>query len=173
MLTPKQITLQEALSDAKLTDLPKEWTPDSNVTWITAIVLCTKIGGIHEYVRCVNDGDNRPIVKRDYGKPATIIKYDRIFPIHTLEKRFMPDLRSDKAIIAFLEKCGYKTEVIEAKLNKEGKSPEDVKADRAVVKTLVTKAAIKLAQTTLAEEERCKNIYKPHNGKGQSEEADA
>lgn len=172
MLTPKQITLQEALQDAGMTDLPKEWTPESNSTWISAIVLCTKVGGQQEYVRCVNDGNGKPTVKKDYGRSAAILRYDRIFPTATLDKRFMPDLRSDKAIITFLDKAGYKPAVIEALLSKDGKTPEQAKADRNTVKEYVTKAAIKMAQKTLAEEQRCKNIYKPRNGKGQ-QEADA
>lgn len=154
MLTPKQISLQAALKDFGLRELPRELQPDE--IWITAIGFVTKACG-KEYVKLVNE-DDKPVVKKDYGTCAAIHKIDRIYPVDKLDKRFTPDLRSNKAIATFLEKNGENLQVVERLLTKEDKTAEQYQQDRAKVKKMVINAAIKLAKATLAEEKRCANI---------------
>lgn len=153
-MTPKQISLQAALQDFGLRELPKELQP--NEIWITAIGLVTKGCG-SEYVKLTNEND-APVVKKDYGTCSAILKIEKIFPVDKLDKRFVPDLRSNKAIIEFLSKNGYAPNQAEALLSKDNKTPEQIQEDRAKVKKAVTSVAIKLAKQTLAEEKRCRNI---------------
>lgn len=160
MLTTKAITLQKELQSAGLRDLPNEWTPESGEIWITAIILCTKSNGLQEYVFAVNDGNNKPIIKRDSGTPAAIKTFDRYFPVDKLEKKFVPELRSLKAQKEFLIKNGYPEADMEALFSKDGKTAEQVESDRKAIKEYINKVALRLAKQTLAEEKRCRNIGK-------------
>lgn len=157
-LSPTEITLQEALQDFGLRTLPREWKSESNVIWVSGIARVTKVGSRTEYVKCVNNGHNIPSITRDYGACAAILSVDAIYPVDILDKSKTPDLRSDKAIIAFLSKNGYNEAAITSMLSKEDKSPEEFKADRAVVKGYITQVAITLAKKMLAEEDRVKEI---------------
>lgn len=158
MITPEEETLQIALQEAGLRALPKEWKPESSVVWITAIALVTKVGCRREYVYCHNSGYNLPSVAKDYGACAAIISFDAIYPVEILDKRFTPDLRSNDAIIKFLAKNGHQASVVASLLSKDGKTPEEIKKDKAIVKSYVNQAAIVLAKKTLAEESRVNEI---------------
>lgn len=156
MLTQKEITLQAALQDFGLKDLPRMW--DKNVsTMIDGIALVTKVGGTKEYVKVSFDGEE-VIVVRDYGTCASIINIDKVYAVNVLDKKFTPDLRSDKAIVTFLGKKGYDETVIESLLSKDGKTPEQSKSDRAKVKKYVNLVALALAKKELAERDRCNEI---------------
>lgn len=170
-LSDKAITLQECLAATGQRDLPKKIGANYNKVWIKAICLVRKAGGFEEYCLCDNDGNNKPSIKRDFGRSAAIQEILGIFPYQELEGRFTPDLRSDKAILSFLVKNGYKEEEISTLLEKEGKDPEQVKKDRATVKTFVNNIALKLAKNTLAEEQRCKDLknYKKRIDNGEEE----
>lgn len=160
MLTTKAITLQKELQATGLRDLPEEWTPESGDIWINAIILCTKSNGLQEYVFAINDGNNRPIIKRDSGTPAAIKTYNKYYPVDKLEKRFVPALRSLAAQKEFLIKYGYSAKEMEILFSKDGKTAEQVDADRKTIKGYINRVALKLAQQTLAEEKRCRNIKK-------------
>lgn len=160
-MTPKQITLQAALQDFGLRELPAEYNPELNVPWVTGIALVTKAGGVTEYVRVSNRGDGSPEVKKDYGTPAAVLRYDRLFAVDKLEKRFIPVLRGRTAQLDFLVKNGYSTEEIIALLEKKDKTPEQIEADQNKIRGYINKVALSLAKTVLQEEKRCRNIYKP------------
>lgn len=160
MITPKEETLQLALQDYGLRALPKAYNRDSGTVWITGIALVTKVLGQQEYVKCTNNGLGVPVITRDYGAVASIISVDAIYPVDCVDKRFTPDLRSDKAIITFLSKNGHQPSVIESLLSKEGKTPEQIKTDRATTRQYINQAAIKIAKKTLAEEARIAEMHK-------------
>lgn len=158
MLTELEISLQKALSEYGLRELPEEWSPESGVEVIDGIALVTKIGGIQDYCKVVNEGLGRFAIKRDYGKCARIISIDKIFPVNVLQKRFAPVLKSDKDIVMFLSKNGHNAAAIESLLNTDGKTAEQIQADKAVVESYVNAVAVEIAQKTIKEEKRCKEI---------------
>lgn len=163
-LTEYDITKEEALRAAGLRKLPdRAVTPTYNKVWIKGIALVTKLGGIKSFCLCENNGLGVCEIKRDFGSCNAIISIDTIYPYQEVEARFKPDLRSNKAIIAFLGKNGHNEVSIESLLNKEGKTPEQIKEDKAIVEKYINQVAVKLAKKTLAEEERCKALrnYKP------------
>lgn len=156
-MTPKQIALGEALSAHGLRELPRELQQDD--VWIDALALVTRSTGVQDYVYVTNDNaDGIPIVKKDYGICAAIARVDKLYPINYLDRKRIPDLRSNKAIVEFLAKNGYAPDKIEALLSKEDKSEEQAKKDRAKVKLFVNKVAIKLAKEMKQEQIRCENI---------------
>lgn len=159
-LTSKDVTLQSALQDFGIRELPKEWKPESNVVFLNGIALVRKVGGIQEYCRFVNNGFGLPAITKDYGTCAAIVSIDAIYPVEYVEKKFVPDLRSNKAIIAFLSKNGHNENVISQLLSKDGKSPEQIEKDKAIVKDYINQASIAIAKKEYAERERCANIRK-------------
>lgn len=158
MISVKQETLQRALEKTGLRELPKPAT-DNRTVWITAIVMVEKTGGIQSYCLASNDGEGGIAITNDFGPSLAIVRMLAVYPVETLDKRFRPDLRSDKQIIAFLAKNGYDEAAIAKMLdNSAHDSAESLNADRQKVRAMVNKTAIKLSQQTLAEEERCRNI---------------
>lgn len=158
MLTELDITLQQALSEHGLRELPEEWNPESGVEVIDGIALVTKIGGIQGYCKVANEGLGRFAIKRDYGKCARIISIDKIYPVNVLEKRFAPVLKSDIDIITFLSKNGHNAVTIESLLKTDGKTPEQIKKDKSVIDSYINAVAVEKAQMTIKEEKRCKEI---------------
>ncbi len=158
-LTEKQITLQECLQVAGIRALPKKITSFEDNTWIKAICLVNKIGGRQSYCLCDNDGSGKPAIKRDFGPCVAIVSIEEVYPYKVLDKKFMPDLRSDKQIVEYLSKNGYNESTITAMLDKSSHpTPESAKVDREKVKEYIYKAAIKVSQQMIAEEDRCTEI---------------
>lgn len=158
-LTDLEISLQAALQDFGLTTLPKEVKKDSGIELIEGIALVTKSNGIQGYVKVSGDGDGGITIKKDYGQALLIRSIDKLYPVQTLDtKRFKPDLRSDKQIIKFLCKSDYDEPEVAALLSKENKTPEQIKADRDIIKKYINTVAIKIAKQKLAEEERIEEL---------------
>lgn len=159
-ITEKEITLQGCLQAVGILELPKKITENYNKTWIKSIVLVKKCTGHESYCLCENDGCGKPIIKRDFGRSAAVVAIQSIHPYVELDKKYTPDLRSDKQISLFLVKNGYKEDYIESLLSKDGKSSDQVKKDRNTIKEFITKSAIKLANQDIAETQRCQEIQK-------------
>lgn len=158
MISIKQETLQRALEKTGLRELPKT-AIDNGTIWITAIVMVEKTGGIQSYCLASNDGEGGIAITNDFGPSLAIVRILAVYPVEKLDKRFRPDLRSDKQIIAFLVKNGYDEATIAKMLDKTShNSTETLNADRQKVRAMVNKVAIKLSRQTLAEDERCRNI---------------
>lgn len=156
-MSPKEMTLGECLSQCGLRTLPKALVQGDNRIWINAIVLVSK-GGLEEYCLANNNGMGTPSITRDFGTCRAISNIISIHPIECVSGKFTPDLRSDKAIITFLGKNGYDENTIVEMLSRENKTLDQIREDRAIVKTYINQVAIKLAKKTLAEEERCREI---------------
>lgn len=158
MITELEITLQAALSMYGLRELPDEWNPQSGNKVIDGIALVTKIGGIREYCKIATTSDGGFAVKKDFGKCARIISIDKVYPVNVLEKRHDIKFHNDAEIVTFLRQNGHKDKDIEALLSKDGKTPEQIDADRATIDRYVNAATIETKQKMLKEEERCKEI---------------
>lgn len=156
-MTPQEETLQYALQDFGLRALPKEWKPNSNIIMIDGIAEVLKVGNIREYVKVSYDG-HKVSINRDYGQCLAIVKIEKIYAVNTVDKSILPDLRSDKQIIQYLCKSVYNVSDIEKLLSKEGKTPEQIKADREVIKGYINDLALKYQKRKLAEEKRVKSM---------------
>lgn len=152
----KEETLQLALESVGLRSLPKKHTASDRDLWVRGIALVSKCGGIHNYVLVENEGEAK--ITRDFGACRAILKIEEIYPYDFLERIDTPDLRSDNAIITFLSRNGYNAAEIEALLLRTDKDSETIKADKAKVKTYVTKVALKLAKRKREEEDRVRKM---------------
>lgn len=157
MLTELEITLQQALQDFGLRELPEEWNPAKSDI-IDGIALVSKIGGIRNYCKVAADGNGKLSVKRDYGKSLRIQEIEKVYAVHVIEKRFKPGLHNDNDILTFLRFSEHPREELESLLSTEGKTEEQIKRDRAIVDGYVQKATLDSAKQTLKEEERCKEL---------------
>lgn len=157
MLTEKDITLQHALQDFGLRELPDEWMPSSGIKMIDGIALVKKAGGVKSFVKVVNNGESI-VIKQDYGQVLPIMAIEHIYAVNVLEKRFTPELRSDREILSFLVKNGYLEKDIKKLLSNKEKTIEQIQADRAILDGYIDKTAVSIAEETLQEEERCKEI---------------
>lgn len=155
-MTPLEETLQLALQDFGLRALPKEWKPNAGAIFVDGIALVVKATG-KEYARVANS-DGKISIVRDYGRCSMVIAVEKYYAVNTIDKSAIPDLRSDKQIVQYLCKSVYDPAEIEALLSKEGKTPEQAKADRDEVKRRVNDLALKYQKRKLAEEKRVKNI---------------
>lgn len=157
-LKETEVTLQAALQVTGIVGLPKAIDADYKGTWIKAICLVTKVTGRQNYVLADNDGNGNAVIKRDFGSSATIARIDSIHPYEELDERFTPNLRGDEAKATFLAKKGYDAEEIANLQSTEGKSKEQIKADKETVKSYIDRVAVGMAKETLAEEARCQEI---------------
>lgn len=156
-MNQKESTLGECLSATGLRNLPKALAEGENKIWINAIVLVDKCG-IEEYCLANNNGLGVPSISRDFGVCRSISRILSIHPIESVSGKYMPDLRSNKAIIAFLGKNGHNENAIANLLDKEGKTENQIESDKSIVRTYINQAAIKIARKEMAERERCANI---------------
>lgn len=140
-------TLTEALSAARVTSLPKAKTDDF---WIEAVVKVKKCDNSENYALAVNSCDGKPSIVRDFGNMARITSIEEIYPYAVMDKTAVPDLRNSKAIATYLVSNANckEDEVMQLMSRKKAdgtaKSEEEIAADRAVVKNLVTKTAFKI-----------------------------
>lgn len=157
MISIKEDSLQQALQATGLRGLPKASSPTSKEIWLKGIALVSKFKGIKNY--CLVDNNNgRPHLTRDFGPALHIISIDEIYPYEVLDKKNIPDLRSPEEIVKYLVSNGYQAEEIRNLLSKDGKSSDEVKKDKDIVKNYITIAAIKNAKIMAKERERCEKL---------------
>lgn len=146
--------LLDALKAIGWPDLPKAIDADYKKTWIQAIVKVRKYNGMESYALAVNDGDGKPRIIRDFGPAAIIAEVLSIHPYKEVESKavVVPRFVNDAQRIKYLHKFGHKDDDIAALLSKEGKTPEQIKADRETVDGYLEQAAIK-QERRLAEAE--------------------
>lgn len=152
--------MSECLSAVGLRALPKKITAKYDKTWIRAIALVTKIGGRKEYCLCDNDGNNRPIVKRDFGTSATIVSVDEIYPYEEADKTDIPSLNTDESVIKYLCKSKHNPDEIKALLSTDGKSETQIKADRATIDGYIKDIALGYQKRKADEKRRVQRMRK-------------
>ena len=143
----EELSLIDALSYAAKISLPEEYNPKGQ-PWVMAIVHVTKCNAKSNYAIAKNDGDGRPIIIKDYGEAARIMKVNHIYPYVVLSNMYVPDLRNHTDIVNYLSGRGYDADSIRFLLGVKGNAgeekPEDIKkADKATVKGWVIREAIK------------------------------
>ena len=160
--TIEQISLTEALSEARISELPKP-IKNNNMIWIKAIVKVTKCTGASNYAIGINNGNGQPYIINDYGKTAKIVRIDGIYPYVYMDSRGIPDLRNKQEIISYLAENGFKEEETELLLSTkdksgENKTPEQIKADREKIKYQVYYSAIQVELKKVNDRNRAQHL---------------
>lgn len=142
-------TLTEALIEAKCAALPKEKQDNEGKSsvWAQAIVKVKKCDNTENYALAVNDGNDNPVIVKDFGSVATIVSVNAIHPYSFISQRAMPDLRKKSEILAFLTSYGYSQRKVESILslrdgNGNDKTAEQKRADVASIKAMVYRVCI-------------------------------
>lgn len=148
-MNPQEETLMECLSACGLRELPPKIDADDNRTWLRAIALCTKVGGVKNFVLCENDGKGHPNIKRDFGRSACIVFIDSIHPFEFADKTIVPTFKDDAEIIHYLSKSKYDRAEIEALL-KAG--------DREEIQRRIHAVAMAAQKSKIAERKRVDEI---------------
>lgn len=169
MISQKEESLQLALQKTGLRKLPKAMKQDGTQTFLSAIVLTRRSNGTEAYAYAENDGDGKPHIKKDFGPCVTIASIEEVYPVQILDKKVIPDLRSDKQIMEYLSKGGYERSEIETLLSRADKTSEQINSDRNKVKQYVTRVAIECERRRAQEEERVAKIrsYKSRINNGE------
>lgn len=148
-MSPQEQTMMECLSATGLRELPPKLDANEKRTWLRAIALCTKVGGIKNYVLCENDGHGKAVVKRDFGRAACIVFIDSIHPYEFADNTIVPTFKDDNEIIHYLCKSKYDRAEIEALL-KNG--------DREEINRKINAVAMSAQKSKKSEEARVKKI---------------
>lgn len=141
-------TFQQALSEARVTELPKPYSKKSDRIWLKAIVHVIKCDNSRNYAIAVNDGTGNPIIVKDFGKTSKIVKVDGLYPFLAMGPSGIPNLQTQNEIIAFLsgfyKNSEREVEQMLSNANADGseKTDEQKKADREEIKKRVYYAAI-------------------------------
>ena len=100
----KKESLVEAVRCAKITELPEEFkeSKEDKRYWINAIALVGKKDLSHNYVLMERDAKGKPMVVRDFGRPAIITSIDAIYPYMFLDKSLIPKFNTVEDIKQYL-----------------------------------------------------------------------
>lgn len=142
----EQISLTEALSEARVPVLPNEWT-NKSIHWAMAIVKVRKNNMKVNYAIAENDGEDNPIIVKDFGSSAKIVEILEIHPYAHLNDFYMPDLRNKQDITKYLVANRVSEKYISNLLStkkEDGseKSEEEKKTDRSLIKKMVVRSAV-------------------------------
>lgn len=168
----------QCLQKTGLRELPEALTYDENdkYTFLSAIVLTVRMNGMEAYCVAENDGTGLSI-RHDFGPCIAIREITRIFPIQRLDRSIVPDLKNDAEIRQYLCKNLYSTQEIDALLAYDGKSKEQIKADREKIFQYIIKASVDFSNRQKREVERVAEVksYKSRikkDGKAGKKKAD-
>lgn len=135
-------TLETALRVAQLGDLPPAIDDAYKKHWLKAIVKIQRSNGEIGYCLAVNDGNNKPRIIRDFNPTGIIVRVLSVHPYEESTRNIIPSFRSDEQILNYFRKTDFKREEIESLLSKEGKTSEQIKADRELLNSYITQVAI-------------------------------
>lgn len=138
--------LLDALKEIGWPDLPQAIGKGYKKTWIKAIVKVRKYSGAESYCLAVNDGNDKPRIIRDFGPAAIIAEVLSIHPYEESEKNIIPRFKSDEQIFKYLTKGNFKAEEIAPLLSTEGKTSEQVEADRKQLNGYIKQVAMEQAK---------------------------
>lgn len=129
-------TLTAVLQFTHCTELPA--TLKEGDIYVRAIAKVKKANNHETMCVIVNDGEGKPIIKKDFGSVSMIKEIIEIYPLSVLESDSIPDFRKKKDVINFLVRMGETAAYVE----KLAASKTD--EDKAALKSLVYKHCIKL-----------------------------
>ena len=143
----EQLSLQEVLRIAKLATLPKKWSGSGEI-WLKSIVHVTKCNNYKNYCIAVNDGGDKPVIVKDFGRPARIAKVNGIYPFLYMSSCSLPALKTNKDIILYLSNNGINGIFVKSLLStkrKDGETKTEVEKeeDMKMINKLIKQVAIK------------------------------
>ena len=150
--------LEEALRIAQLGDLPLAIDETYKKHWLKAIVKIQRSNGETGYCLAVNDGNNKPRIIRDFNPTGIIIRILSIHPYEETERNIMPRFANDEQVVKYLCKNGFKRDEIVYLLKTEGKTDEQVNADKEILKSYIMQVANKQVQIKLESDEQARTL---------------
>ena len=138
--------LEEALRVAQVGDLPPEIDKDYKKHWLKAIVKIQRSNGNIGYCLAVNDGNGDANIIRDFNPTGIIVNILSVHPYEEVTRNIIPRFANDAQVIKYLCKSDFNRSDVELLLATEGKTPEQIKADREVVRGYITQVATKQAR---------------------------
>ena len=129
-------TLVAVLQYTKCQELP-EPLKEGDI-YVRAIAKVKKANNHETMCVIVNNGEGKPIIKKDFGSISMIKEIVEIYPLSVLENESIPDFRKKKDIVSFLIRFGED----ESHVEKLAASKAD--EDKAALKALVYKHCITL-----------------------------
>lgn len=138
--------LEESLRVAQIGDLPPEIDKDYKKHWLKAIVKIQRANGYIGYCLAVNDGNGGANIIRDFNPTGIIVNILSIHPYEEVTRNIIPRFANDAQVIKYLCKSDFKRSDVEPLLVTEGKTPEQIKADREIVKGYISQVAAKQAR---------------------------
>lgn len=138
--------LEEALRVAQVGDLPPEIDKDYKKHWLKAIVKIQRSNGNIGYCLAVNDGNGGANIIRDFNPTGIIVNILSVHPYEEATRNIIPRFANDAQVIKYLCKSDFKRPDVELLLATEGKTPEQIKADREVVNGYIMQVATKQAR---------------------------
>ena len=129
-------TLVAVLQYTKCKELP-EPLKEGDI-YVRAIAKVKKANNDDTMCVIVNNGEGKPIIKKDFGSISMIKEIVEIYPLSVLENESIPDFRKKKDIVSFLIRFGED----ESHVEKLAASKAD--EDKAALKALVYKHCITL-----------------------------
>lgn len=138
--------LEEALRVAQVGDLPPEIDKDYKKHWLKAIVKIQRSNGNIGYCLAVNDGNGGANIIRDFNPTGIIVNILSVHPYEEATRNIIPRFANDAQVIKYLCKSDFNRSDVELLLATEGKTPEQIKADREVVKGYISQVATKQAR---------------------------
>lgn len=171
-MNPSEETMMECLSACGLRELPPKLDATDKRTWLRAICEVLKVGGRREFCLCENDGKGTVVIKRDFGICASIVQVCAIHPFEFADKTIVPTFKRDAEILHYLSKSCYDRAEIEKLLSIDGKSPEQIEADRSEITRRINDVALGMQKRKADEKKRVEEIKKfAENAKSEKEKS--
>ena len=139
-------TLESALRVAQIGDLPLAIDETYKKHWLKAIVKIQRSNGETGYCLAVNDGNNKPRIIRDFNPTGIIVRVLSVHPYEESTRNIIPFFNTEEQVIKYLCKSDFKRSEVEALLSKEGKSKEQIEADKEQIKGYIRQVSMKQAQ---------------------------
>lgn len=142
-MTEKDLSLSQALSYAKVDELPAKAEPGAN-DWLKAVVLVRKANNRENYAIASNDGMGNPQITTDFGAPMVIREVLSVHPYVFRTGINKPDFYSKDDVLEYLVQNGEDRNKMAALMSDTyangRKKPEGkANADREKIKVLVDK----------------------------------
>lgn len=128
-------SLSEALSRARLQELPDEYNDASKLTWIKAVALVKKRDCSTSYCIVKNNTDGNPYVVSDFGSPSVIVSFEKIYPYQFLQENDIPNFTSKKQIEAYLVANGDNEEDVKKLLSTKNEDGTKKTAEQREIET--------------------------------------
>lgn len=141
--------LNDVLDYARLEALPLEYGRGKNkdLFWCLAIVQVYKYDMSRNYALAYNVHGDTPVIFRDFGTPAGIVKVEKIYPFKYLAEDAIPKLTTKRDILEYLVVHERDEDEIRALLSqgkKDGgaKTEEEKSADVKKLRNMVIASAM-------------------------------